>query len=106
MNEVLQRSNITYDSICGVPYTALPIASVSKAFWRENQRSILWVLKIICADYKKPMLIRRKEAKNYGTKKLIEGKFNLNDRCVIIEDIVTSGSSVIETTDVNINILI
>ena len=57
--------------------------------------------KVICTDYKIPMLIRRKEAKAYGTKKSIEGKFNFNDRCIIIEDIVTSGTSVIETADVN-----
>ncbi|CAF0725497.1 unnamed protein product [Rotaria sordida] len=81
MNNILQNSNVSFNEICGVPYTALPIAS------------------IICVDYKRPMLLRRKEAKNYGTKKIIEGKFRPNDRCIIIEDIVTTGSSVIETAE-------
>lgn len=41
----------------------------------------------------------RKEAKVYGTGKLIEGPFTPGDRVVIIEDVITTGGSALRAID-------
>jgi orotate phosphoribosyltransferase len=41
----------------------------------------------------------RKEAKQHGTGKLIEGPFAVGDRVVVVEDVITTGGSALKAVD-------
>jgi uridine monophosphate synthetase len=69
---------INIDRICGVPYGGIVFASY------------------IARDMNLPNVIVRKEMKKYGTKSLVEGTIEKGDNLVLIEDILSTGKSIIE----------
>jgi orotate phosphoribosyltransferase len=46
-----------------------------------------------------PLLLVRKAAKEYGTSKRIEGRFDRGEKVAVIEDIVTSGGAAIQAVE-------
>jgi len=73
--------NLRIDRISGVPYSGLPLASA------------------LAIKLNKPLIIKRKEEKAYGSMDSIIGSFNKNDQCLLIEDLITTGESILETKD-------
>lgn len=71
--------DLPFHCLCGVPYTAFPMATALSL-----QQNI-------------PMIFRRKEAKDYGRKRVIEGSYQQGQTCLVIEDLITSGKSIFET---------
>lgn len=79
---LIEKNNLVFDRVAGVPVGALPFAAA------------------IAYKIKKPLLIIRKEPKGHGRGKQIEGVLNKGETVLIIEDLVTTGGSVIKTKKV------
>lgn len=77
--ELIEQENIEFDRIAGIPYAALPYASA------------------VSLLMEKPWIFTRKEVKEYGTKKLIEGEYRSGERVVVIDDLITTGTSKFES---------
>ena len=73
--------DMDFDVLTGIPYTALPIAS------------------LVASKLNKPLVYMRKEEKAYGTAKNIIGKFEKGAKCLVIDDLITTGASKIETAE-------
>ena len=48
-------------------------------------------------DHNIPMILIRKERKEYGTNKLIEGVYKNGQTCLMLDDVITTGSSLSES---------
>ena len=72
---------LEFDVISGIAYTALPYAAV------------------VAEKLGKPLIFQRKEEKSYGLRGSIVGSFKPGDKCLVIDDLVTTGESKIETAE-------
>ena len=69
---------LTFDRIAAIPYAALPIGTA------------------VALEMNRPMIYPRREKKEYGTGRAIEGEFNAGETAVVIDDVITTGASKIE----------
>ncbi|MCE5197511.1 MAG: orotate phosphoribosyltransferase [Armatimonadota bacterium] len=73
-----KAKEIGCNRVAGIPYAGLPLGVAASLAGNI------------------PMIYPRKEAKDYGTKKLIEGAYSEGDKVLVIDDIITDGASKIE----------
>ncbi len=83
MTEMLLEKirGLDFDVVTGIPYTALPYAAV------------------VAEKLGKPLVYQRKEEKTYGLGGSIVGSFKPGDRCLVIDDLITTGESKIEIAE-------
>jgi uridine monophosphate synthetase len=74
-----KAKELSFDTICGVPYAALPMAAN------------------LAYEIESPLIMRRTKSKEYGTNKKIEGLVIPNMHCLIIDDVITTATSLFET---------
>jgi uridine monophosphate synthetase len=72
---------LKFQRIAGIPYAGLPIATA------------------VSLAGNLPMIYARKEAKDYGTKRVIEGRYEPGEIVVLIDDVITDGASKFEAAE-------
>ncbi len=71
----------TFQRLAAIPYAALPIGTA------------------VALEMDRPLIYPRREKKDYGTGRAIEGKFHPGETAVVIDDVITTGASKIEAIE-------
>jgi uridine monophosphate synthetase len=74
-------SPLEYDRIAAIPYAALPIGTA------------------VSVQTGRPLIYPRRESKEYGTRRQIEGEFHAGETAVLLDDLITSGASKVEAME-------
>jgi len=70
---------LAFDLLAATPLAGLPIGTA------------------LCLELNLPLIYPRPSAKSYGTGKRIEGKWQVGQTAVVVDDLVTSGDSILQT---------
>ena len=73
------KPEIHFDRLAAIPYAGLPIGVA------------------VALETGRPLIYPRKEAKDYGTAKLIEGDYHAGETALLVDDLITKGTSKIES---------
>ncbi len=71
-------ASLQFDRLAAIPYAGLPLGTAAA----------------LAAEV--PLIFPRKEKKEYGTGKTIEGRFAPGERAVVLDDLISSGKSKLE----------
>ena len=69
---------LSFDLLAATPLAGLPIGTA------------------LCLDMDVPLIYPRKTAKSYGTGKSIEGRWQVGQTAAVVDDLVTSGDSILQ----------
>ena len=76
--DMVRAKGLAFNRLAGIPYAGLPIATA------------------LALEMNFPLIYPRREAKEYGTKAVVEGSFADGETALVIDDLATTGGAKIE----------
>jgi orotate phosphoribosyltransferase len=80
-SDVFQNEVKGLRTICGIPTAGIPYASV------------------LAYLMGKPLIYARRKSKDHGTSKMVEGLLEPGDRVVVLDDVITTGQSILSAVN-------
>ncbi len=79
--ELVKEAGMDFEVVSAVPTGGLPFATM------------------LSQKLKKPLTYARKSGKSHGEERKVEGKMEQGDRALVVDDIITTGGSILEAVE-------